>query len=117
MKKNGFTLVELLAVIVLIGAIMTLAVIGVVNIINSNEDKVSESQKDEIEQAAINAFNTLDITISRGKCSNIIIASLQDYFEDVNKKCTFKSGVSYVSVCRNDQDELYVKNLDDVTCK
>ncbi len=115
MKKNGFTLVELLAVIVLIGAIMTLAVIGVVNIINSNEDKVSESQKDEIEQAAINYTNSEDITLSKGGCTNVTIADLKNknYFEDVKGNCKNIT----LKVCRNNQDELYVQNLDDVTCE
>lgn len=53
MKRNqGFTLVELLAVIVILAIILIIAIPGVLSIINKTKDSALERQKDMIKEAA-----------------------------------------------------------------
>lgn len=119
MKKNGFTLVELLAVIVIIGAVMTLAVLGVVNIINSNEDKVNKQQVNEVIEAAINYVNSLNKSLSVSTdgtgCEKVDLNTLKtnNFFEDNDNRCENIT----LSVCRNSYDELYVENSNSIVCK
>lgn len=52
MKKKGFTLVEILAVIVILGVIMTITLPKVLDIIQDSRNKTYEEQIRAIEQAA-----------------------------------------------------------------
>lgn len=54
MKNKGFTLVELLAVIVLLGLIALIAVPAITGIIKQGKDSLSDSQKKSIELSAKN---------------------------------------------------------------
>lgn len=50
--KNGFTLVELLAVIVILSILITIVVISVNPILSSSKSSLSEIQKTNVERAA-----------------------------------------------------------------
>lgn len=50
--KKGFTLVELLAVIVILAIILAIAIPGISNVINSSKEQAYESQKELIVNAA-----------------------------------------------------------------
>ena len=52
MKKNAFTLIELLAVIVILGILATITVPTIVNIINNSKEDTLEEQKNTIVNAA-----------------------------------------------------------------
>ena len=52
MKKNGFTLVELLAVIIIMSLIALVTITIVTPIINDSENEISSIQKKKIEEAA-----------------------------------------------------------------
>ena len=53
MNKKGFTLVEVLAVIVIIGILGTIAVVSVTVISSKNKEKIYNSKVDSIELAAV----------------------------------------------------------------
>ena len=52
MKKNGFTLVELLAVVVILAVIVLITTISVRSILLSSKDSLFETQKAKVEEAA-----------------------------------------------------------------
>ncbi len=61
MKKNGFTLVEVLAVLVIIGILSAISVAVYTNSINSSKNSLSEFQKNKLIEATRTyvAINTL----------------------------------------------------------
>ncbi len=52
MKNKGFTLVELLAVIIILGLLLLITMISVNSILNSSKESLSETQKKRLEDAA-----------------------------------------------------------------
>ncbi len=52
MKSKGFTLVELLAVIVILGLVAVIAVPNVASILNNSKNSLNNNQKEIIESAA-----------------------------------------------------------------
>ena len=63
-KRNAFTLVELLAVIVILAIILIIAVPGVLSIINKTKDSAYDRQIDMIKEAAKNYVTANTITWS-----------------------------------------------------
>ena len=57
MKKNAFTMVELLAVIVILGILSTMAIIGVNNLIDRSKSEDAKQNKETIKMAAISYMN------------------------------------------------------------
>lgn len=52
MNKKGFTLIELIAVIILIGALLTVAVPGMINLVENRKEKLYNSTVKEIKKVA-----------------------------------------------------------------
>lgn len=66
MNKNGFTLVELLAVIIILGIIMAFSVSAVMNTRNKTVETIGKQEKKNIEEAA-----------------KMLAVDLDDYMSDV----------------------------------
>lgn len=56
MKKNGFTLVELLAVVVILGIIMAVAIVSYTGNMQRSKDKTFEMAEKDFQSAASNAY-------------------------------------------------------------
>ena len=52
MKNKGFTIVELMAVIIILGAVMLVAIQNIIKILNNSKKSLGEEQKRAIENAA-----------------------------------------------------------------
>ncbi len=89
-KKNGFTLVELLAVIVILGALMTMATLSVIGIMNKSKKDVGSFTVTQIEDAA--KTYALDKNACNPSCKlegDSIKETLKDYYEEMENKCDF----------------------------
>lgn len=74
MKTKGFTLVELLGVIVILGIIGTLVTPLVVNLINEGKEDVNNMQIETVKRAAKNYANAHVYTLK--DCDNCVVADL-----------------------------------------
>lgn len=101
MKKKGFTLVELLAVIVILGVILLIAVPKVISTINSSklatlEDTVKMIAKTaEREYVTRTTLDTLDQVGDPITCEDVVNLSPNDYS---NCEISFTGDVAYVSL-------------------
>lgn len=79
MNKKGFTLVELLAVIVLLGLVALIAAPAITGIIKKSKDSLSDSQKTSIELSAKNwaTDNMLKLPEYDGQCICVSLRTLQ----------------------------------------
>lgn len=78
MNKKGFTLVELLAVIVLLGLIALIAAPAITGIIKQSKDSLSDSQKSSIELSAKNwATDNMSSLPADGDCIWVRLSTLQ----------------------------------------
>lgn len=104
MKKNGFTLVELLAVIVVLAMLIIIAVPNVMKLIRKEEDKLSEQAMKNLGDAAVsyalenvflakceNSFEPSDInsTSKEGCITKLSVATIvdSDFFSDTKASC------------------------------
>ena len=76
-KKMGFTLVELLAVIVILAIILIIAVPGVLSIINRTKDNALDQQKDMIKEASRLYVTSDNDVIWIGQDSKTTVVSLE----------------------------------------
>ena len=82
-NKNGFTLIELTTVIVLIAILSVLAVIPINNIIKNSRKELNESQKKQIVLAAQNwAIDNDDKLPKRGINDADVKITLEDLYAD-----------------------------------
>ena len=96
-KKNGFTLVELLAVIVILAVILVIAVPQIINVINESKKGVLESSARLIASSAESmkiSNDTLGIN-SEIKCEDVANISSEDYD---TCEIDFINGEAYVSL-------------------
>ena len=96
MKNKGFTLVELLAIIILLGLLLTFTYTKILNIADKKEAEIKQSKIDLIENAAIdymnNDINSYPQTIGAKYCisleiledENLIPVDVADIKEDYN---------------------------------
>ena len=74
MKNKGFTLVELLGVIVILGIIGTLVTPLVINLINEGKEDVNAMQQETVKRAAKNYANAHIYSLE--DCDNCVVATL-----------------------------------------
>lgn len=109
MNKKGFTLVELLAVIVVIGLIFTIAVANVIPIMKRSKykalinDAVTLSEAGRIKYKD-DILNKVDDDLFNGskpgkKCYSIENALLGNYASDLNQKLKGTVEVCYANTC------------------
>ena len=79
-KKRGFTLVELLAVLVIIAVILLLIAPQILKKINDSKSSLYDTQMEEIKKAArvymsnLNIDNTITISLGELKKAGLVIA-------------------------------------------
>ena len=106
MKNRGFTLVELLGVIAILGIIGSITVMVVSNVINNGLDDTNKAQIKSIEKAAKNWANAnmFSLPKNNGEFTNIKVEKLQKegYLEDnciKNPKIDNDGECSYNNAC------------------
>lgn len=97
MNKKGFTLAELLGVIVVLAIIISISGISVVSIINKSRLKVSKEMEDNLKEAAITYV--IDKKI-KDFPTEISVQDLIDgyYFEDDKNHCEKTAKITVESV-------------------
>ena len=101
MNKKGFTLAELLGVIVVLSIIITMATISVVSIINRSKNRINKEMEENLKDAAVTY--AIDKNIENQTLTVETLKSV-GLFEDSKDKC---EGVSVTVV--------YDKNIHDYT--
>ena len=115
MNKKGFTLIELIAVVVILSLLVFLVSKGVTKIVKDNKKDLGETQENLILEAAqLYMEDNLDDLPDLDACYNINISDLQSYFEDLSKLKTNKDLSNYyVRVCNINNEikyELVINN-------
>lgn len=88
MNKKGFTLPELLGVIVVLSVIIGIAGMSVLSIMNKAVNKALEEMKDNLKDAALTCY--LD-TKDTDKCNTPEKLKASNYFEDDKGYCLDKN--------------------------
>ena len=71
MNKKGFTLTELLAVIVILGLITIIATTSIMGALNNAKEKMLEDKKNNIITAAINYVQNNNVSLNSSDCIKI----------------------------------------------
>ena len=97
MNRKGFTLVELLAVIVILSSVSLVAVASISTTLNRREVKEFNEQK----QLARNAAKIYFSLNEGSSCVKLSTLKSGDYFNDQNKTNMLKT-TSYIKFCPDD---------------
>lgn len=102
--KNGFTLVELLAVIVLLAVISAIAIPIVSNSINSAKEKTSEAEAEMILKGITDYCNNEDIKVRTGeiKKSDRICSTNLELFNIKKMVKNIKEGTNITNASYSD---------------
>ncbi|MCM1370529.1 MAG: type II secretion system GspH family protein [Clostridium sp.] len=110
MKKNGFTLIELISVVILLALIITLSVNVIINIINNSNNEVNDASMRLIETATKEYMtkyeNDFDITNGSTYCigiqdlinENLLISNISYDGKSINDKVVkikYNNGYTY----------------------
>jgi len=80
MNKKGFTLVELLAVVVILALIATLASTSIINVVKTSKSDLYDAQIELIKEAAKAwGAENLNLLPNSGKCKYITLNDLKEY--------------------------------------
>lgn len=119
MKEHGFTLVELLAVIVILGLIALVSVPAITGLIKSGKEDLSEDQKKSIEMAAKNWASDEKNIKNLPKSGHSICVNLSTLQEggyvdlDLKNPKTGKPyTVGHVKITRENKKLTYVVNVE-----
>lgn len=85
--KKGFTIIELLAVIVIISVLVTLTGISISKIVKKSKITLTDIQEKQIINAAKNYISSrMGINIEDGECKYLTISKLKQngFIEDIN---------------------------------
>ena len=124
MKKNGFTLIEVLAVLVILSIIMSIGAISVINIRNNSYKDLLETKKQNLEAAAI-VYGQENPDVLKDKCevdnyksdycAMVTVATLINgkYFKSIETNASGEidliNNVTNKSM-KNDKIQIYRKN-------
>ena len=125
MNKKGYTIIELLAVIAIIGLLFTIAIISYSGLINKANETVYKNYINSMHEAAITYFTDNVLISNETIYLNDLIA--QNKIEEINNpknnsdKCTStnRANDSYIVATRNDENgvisieySVYLKCID-----
>lgn len=101
MKKNGFTLVELLAVISVLIIVMTLVSISAINIMYDSKDDIGKFTKEQIKDAATayaldNSILFNEATSWNFAGKDAILEALGEYYPEMEDKCNFEENAEII---------------------
>ena len=120
--NKGFTLVELLAVIIIIVAISTLVTFTVSNIIKDSKGKLDAAQKTIIEDATGMWFmdNLVQMPDTNNSCIYITLGELKDYgsindVRDINTLENLPNSLKIKIDITNDTKYSITVDADDIT--
>lgn len=93
MNKKGFTLAELLGVIVVLSIIVSIAGISVVSIMNKAKNKTYDEMNDNLKDAAKTCY--LDNELVDTNCNTVEKLKNKGYFEDNKGYCDAVTKISF----------------------
>ena len=85
--KKGFTIIELLAVIIIISLLITLTGLSISKIVKNSKKNLNDIQKEQIINAAKNYISSnIGITIEENECKYLTLTKLKEegYIEDID---------------------------------
>ena len=114
MNKKGFTLIEILGVIVIIGLLLLIVAPNLLNRINPKEEEISNLQEEMIKEAAI---LYLDATHDSTNCIEIQTLVDHGYLNDDIKGVIENNDIKNqgLSVTRNSNNTYTIGNLNSCT--
>lgn len=130
-NKKGFTLVELLAVIAILGVLLTLATINIIGVMNKGKKDVGEFTKQQIEDAAKTfALDHVSCEGLENFCEEqsgkliftfndkeTIINHLKSYYPEIEEKCTFDNNAKIIIESSVDDIKVPEDGLIGIECK
>lgn len=103
MKKNGFTLVELIAVIVILALILLIVTPNVIGTLNRSKARLNETQKQQVISAARNwGMKNVTLEGNAPSKSSVTISELQKsgYLEDKDiEDLVTKNNIANTKIC------------------
>ena len=105
-KEEGFTLVELLAVIVILGIIVAIAIPAIGNVIGESRDKATEAEQELVVDAArLYVTTNLEGQVDNNQKISVYTLIDKGYLEELKEDSTLKStetGGDYVLIKKED---------------
>ena len=116
MKKNGFTLIEILAVIIILGIITSIVTINVLGIRNNSFEDLLETKKQNLESAAIiygqehQEELTEKCTIDNYESNNCLTVTVKELLDGNYFNSTEKNSSGEIDLINNVTNESMKEN-------